>query len=94
MSFREVQFPALPSARLVEHFESKKAHEVISVKAVMTYDIPFLCLRNHHRGCGLCEQIKPSQRALARGLGCLLTKPKTKVMVPILTQLMSYEGIS
>ena len=26
-------------------------------------------LRNHHRGRGLCEQIKPSQRALARGLG-------------------------
>ena len=25
-------------------------------------------------------------RGLARGLGCLLTKPKTKVMVPILTQ--------
>ena len=45
-----------------------------------------ISLRNHHRGCGLCEQIKPSQRALARGLGCLLTKPKTKVMVPILTQ--------
>ena len=36
-------------------------------------------LRNHHRGRGLCEQIEPSQRALAQGLGYLLAKPKTKV---------------
>ena len=28
-------------------------------------------------------------RGLARGLGCLLTKPKTKVMVPILTQIVA-----
>ena len=28
---------------------------------------------------------RPSQRSLAQGLGCLLTKPKTRVMVPILT---------
>ena len=27
-------------------------------------------LRNHHGGRGICEQIKPSQRALAWGLGC------------------------
>ena len=26
-------------------------------------------------------------RGLAQGLGCLSTKPKTKVMVPILTQI-------
>ena len=48
-----------------------------------------LWLRNHHRhhrGQGLCEQIKPSQGALAWGLGSLLTKPKPKVMVLILTQ--------
>ena len=32
------------------------------------------------------QSIKPSQIALAQVLGCLLTKPKTKVMVPILTQ--------
>ena len=47
------------------------------------------CLRNHHCGWGLSEQIKPSQRALAKGLGCLLTKTNTKVMVPILTQLVT-----
>ena len=33
---------------------------------------------------GLCGQIKPSQTVL--DLARLLTKPKTKVMIPILTQ--------
>ena len=32
------------------------------------------------------SRLNPARR-LARGLGCLLTKPKTKVMVPILTQI-------
>ena len=46
-------------------------------------------LRNHHRARGLCEQTKHSLRASARGLGCLLTKPEGKVMVPILTWLLN-----
>ena len=46
-------------------------------------------LRNHHPGCGLCEQIKPSQRALARGFGCLLTRSKIRVMVSILSHILS-----
>ena len=43
-------------------------------------------LRNHHRDRGLCEQIKPSQRACLRA-GLSATKSKTKVKVPILTQI-------
>ena len=33
------------------------------------FSVSSLWLRSHHRGRGLCEQIKPSQRTLARGLG-------------------------
>ena len=36
------------------------------------------------------SRLKPSQGALAQGLGSLLTKPKTKMMVPILTQVVYF----
>ena len=72
-----------PGPRLVSAKDFCIIHDIVPCpdSGYSQYD-----LMNHHRDRGLCEQIKHNQGALARGLGYLLTKPETKVMVPILTQ--------